>query len=329
MSKYKKLGISTSPSKDSDNYYSKYKNDYNYYNKNIIKMSKIRENKIKGLKSEKKNIKQKLKLPKILIASAFLTGLETNSNIYQKDSAIQNTSNHSERMKNLNFFDDLFNTIDNLEISTTNIKKEKSSKELESNITNEISFADKSNSADQKNILPIITEISENNNYKPLEPNGNMSKVYKDILQFNDYQKYKYTKKGINYPSYIEEDDLPEFKGDSSSACSYFNYRLKIHNPDKVYYSIPSFNNKFNKELKRISNTYGGNKGKGRLASNPKLRINNPNMNYNRYKDIKIIENRYADNVSYKYKLLPLINRKNRGFDYLGEKIFKLLINNK
>ena len=150
---------------------------------------------------------------------------------------------------------------------------------------------------------------------------------YKQILQFNDYGKYKFSRKGLNYPESIPENKLPNYKGNDKKEKIYFNYRKKVSNPNKIYNSLESFDTKFNYELGRISHTYGKEESKGRFIKNPLIdRYQNSIPFYDIYKDIKFVENRYLDKGRYKYKLLPLINAKMRNFDRLGQKIYKMNI---
>lgn len=401
-SKISKFRINSSLVLKGNDYFKDYKNDYNYYNKNIIKMNKQRQKMLSDKTLEKKERNDNLKMPKMLYSAIVLHNFNNQEplrNKYiKKEMSNKNLSNHKERMKNLNFFDDLFDTIDNLEIETSDVVKnedslmdnnlnnitpiinnvnnsnnesrsrgqssiersrgqsgrEHSGKErnftdinendlsksdkkqantmpfitnLINNINNSNNLSSLLNNSQSKNQLSIITELTNTEELNHMNSLDNPN--FKQVLKFNDYGKYKFTKDGLYYPQVVPKDELPEFTGLDSSDLSYFNYKKKIHNPKKIYNPINSFDLKLNSELKRISNFYGGEKGKSRFTENPNLRIGKSlNINYDRYKDIKSIENRYADNKNYKFKLLPLINRRRKAFDLLGERILGSLRNN-
>ncbi len=371
-----------------------YLNDFNYFNKNNIKMSKIRKENLYNLIKEKKG--KKLNLPKMLYSNLYM-GLNipniskekyhTNINSLNKLQTINDDNipynnikfdkeyieetikldsqeeklNTSHVNKPIIIFDDIFKCIDNLELTERDKKEEK---EIENqnnkNDNNEIKINDnnekesnlnkqflntgnsRNNFSLSKDKLRTIYNNNKNNtdNIKMkmslttnLSDDSIMQKVldqrrnYKQILQFNDYGKYKFSRKGLNYPESIPENKLPNYKGNDKKEKIYFNYRKKVSNPNKIYNSLESFDTKFNYELGRISHTYGKEESKGRFIKNPLIdRYQNSIPFYDIYKDIKFVENRYLDKGRYKYKLLPLINAKMRNFDRLGQKIYKMNI---
>jgi hypothetical protein len=371
-----------------------YLNDFNYFNKNNIKMSKIRKENLYNLIKEKKG--KKLNLPKMLYSNLYM-GLNipniskekyhTNINSLNKLQTINDDNipynnikfdkeyieetikldsqeeklNTSHVNKPIIIFDDIFKCIDNLELTERDKKEEK---EIENqnnkNDNNEIKINDnnekesnlnkqflntgnsRNNFSLSKDKLRTIYNNNKNNtdNIKMkmslttnLSDDSIMQKVleqrrnYKQILQFNDYGKYKFSRKGLNYPETIPENKLPNYKGNDKKEKIYFNYRKKVSNPNKIYNSLESFDTKFNYELGRISHTYGKEESKGRFIKNPLIdRYQNSIPFYDIYKDIKFVENRYLDKGRYKYKLLPLINAKMRNFDRLGQKIYKMNI---
>ena len=155
------------------------------------------------------------------------------------------------------------------------------------------------------------------------------NRKYKDPLKFNKFYKFKYTQKGIEYPNEYKQNTLPEYQGNDGVEKQFYNYKKNISNPNHIYNTIGSYSEKFNKELKKISKTYGKKESKGRFIENPVLGKCERFINdYKQYKNIKIIENRYIDIIKYRYKLLPLINSKKSNFDKLGQKIF-YMVNNK
>ena len=371
-----------------------YLNDFNYFNKNNIKMSKIRKENLYNLIKEKKG--KKLNLPKMLYSNLYM-GLNipniskekyhTNINSLNKLQTINDDNipynnikfdkeyieetikldsqeeklNTSHVNKPIIIFDDIFKCIDNLELTERDKKEEKEienqnnkndnneikindNNEKESNLNkqflntgnsrNNFSLSkdklrtiynnNKNNTDNIKMKMSLTTNLSDDSIIqKVLEQRRN----YKQILQFNDYGKYKFSRKGLNYPESIPENKLPNYKGNDKKEKIYFNYRKKVSNPDKIYNSIESFDSKFNYELSRISRTYGKEESKGRFIKNPLIhRYQNTIPFYDIYKDIKFVENRYLDKGRYKYKLLPLINAKMRNFDRLGQKIYKMNI---
>ena len=288
---------------------------------------------------------------------------------YEKDDikdAISTTFNEkkiqtSHAGKPLMLFDDILNTVDNLEIEdrdkdeyNLNSKNEieNTSKRENSNISHTKNNLSNSNIDEDKNVLITINKNINsnniNNNYNIQKQNENPPQVkislatnltddsivqkvleerrhYKELLKLNDYGKYKYSKEGVNYPDIIPENKLPKYKGNDSLENEFFNYLKKASNPKKIYNDIGTFNEKFNRELVRISRSYGKEESKGRFLKNPLIeRYQNTIPYYDIYKDIKFIENRYLDKGRYKYKLLPLLNTKIRNFDRLGQKIYQM-----
>ena len=258
-------------------------------------------------------------------------------------------------------FDDLLNTVDNLEIEdkdkdeyNLNSKNEieNTSKRENSNISHTKNNLSNSNIDEDKNVLITINKNINsnniNNNYNIQKQNENPPQVkislatnltddsivqkvleerrhYKELLKLNEYGKFKYSKEGLNYPDVIPEGKLPKYKGNDSLESQFFNYLKKASNPKKIYNDIGTFNEKFNRELVRISRSYGKEESKGRFLKNPLIeRYQNTIPYYDIYKDIKFIENRYLDKGRYKYKLLPLLNTKIRNFDRLGQKIYQM-----
>lgn len=173
--------------------------------------------------------------------------------------------------------------------------------------------------------VSVVTELSNDSVVNRI----NNSKISpKDVIHFNNYGKYKFTDRGVSYPRRIDtKDGFPVFEGNTSKDKAYYDYRKKRNNPSKIYNPIGSFSEKFNKELARISRSYGKEESRGRFITNPVLEYYHDKIPYyDLYKDIKFIENRYADNKRYKFKLLPLINTRLRNFDRLGAKVYQSTI---
>ena len=359
-----------------------YLNDFNYYNKNNIKMSKIRkENMDEQIKIKHKK-ETELRLPKMLYSNLFLGSPLPNISLENKElrtkslnnirydtidnpvpfnnekydkNYIKETINLESQEEKLNnshvgkpmmLFDDILNCVDNLELSNRDdelIRKDNDSlnevkkKTIEQGInTSDNLIDDKINSRNKSSLqnegglfnnhvkMSLATNLTDDSIVqKVLEERRN----YKQILHFNDYGKYKFSRKGLNYPETIPENNLPNYTGDDSQELAYYDYRKKVSNPKKIYNSIGSFNTKFNNELTRISRSYGKEESKLRFINNPLInRYQNTIPYYEIYKDIKFVENRYLDKGRYKYKMLPLINSKMRNFDRLGQKIYQMNI---
>ena len=268
-----------------------YLNDFNYFNKNNIKMSKIRKENLSNLIKDKKG--KKLNLPKMLYSNLFI-GLNfpnvskenshTNINSLNKVNNINDDNipfnnikydkeyieetikldsqeeklNTSHVNKPIIIFDDIFKCIDNLEL-TDRDKKEEKEIDNQNNKTNNNENKNNDNSEKDNNINKQILNIGipknnfsfsknklrtiynnnaiNNDNIKMkmslttnLSDDSIIQKVleqrrnYKQILQFNDYGKYKFSRKGLNYPESIPENKLPNYKGNDNKEKIYFNY---------------------------------------------------------------------------------------------------------
>ena len=147
---------------------------------------------------------------------------------------------------------------------------------------------------------------------------------YKNMLYFSNYGKYKYTKEGVYYPRILKNYQIPEYKGNDQDECNFYNYRLEATNPKQVYQRIGSFNEKFNQDLAQISASYGKEESKGRFVNNPLISKYGKNIaKYERYKELKKIENRYIDKINFKFKLMPLVIAKKNNFDKLADIVYE------
>lgn len=153
-----------------------------------------------------------------------------------------------------------------------------------------------------------------------------LRKNFKKDLYFNtnNYGKYKFTELGLNYPHLFNKyKKFPDYNGTDKDEKRMFNYKSKIINPRYNYNNIGSFNNKFNRDLSEISNFYGKEQSKGRFLRNPLISMFSKYIpNYEQYKDLKFIENRYTSGNKYKFKLKSLINNKKNNFDRLATNIY-------
>jgi hypothetical protein len=161
-----------------------------------------------------------------------------------------------------------------------------------------------------------ITEINENK-IKKNKTN------FKNNLYFENYGKFKFTKPGILYPKRLKKFELPSYEGNNKEEKKYFDYRKKISFPEQEYNKISNFDEKFNKDLGKISNNYATSVSRTRFTENPLLKKYMEIIPmYDIYKDLKEIENRYIG-TKYKFKLLPLYNKKITNLDKLADRFYK------
>ena len=178
---------------------------------------------------------------------------------------------------------------------------------------------------DKKNLtindMILISDDSLANKIK------NIRKNFKKDLYFNtnNFGKFKFTELGLHYPSSFDKyKKFPDYKGNDLEERRMFNYKTKITNPRYNYTNIGSFNDKFNKDLSKISNYYGKEQAKGRFIRNPLISMFSKYIpNYEQYKDLKFIENRYTSGNKYMFRLKSLINNRKNNFDRLADNIYK------
>ena len=131
-------------------------------------------------------------------------------------------------------------------------------------------------------------------------------------------EKYK---KGKRFDKYKK---IPDYKGDDIEEQKVFKYRSVITNPKYNYTNIGSFNEKFNIDLSELSTFYGKESSKGRFVRNPLISMFSKYIpNYEKYKDLKCIENRYISRNRYKFRLKPLVSCPKNNFDKLANFVFK------
>ena len=151
----------------------------------------------------------------------------------------------------------------------------------------------------------------------------NQKKMFKTNLYFENYGKYKFTKKGVFYPKTLGKYELPKYEGNNEEEKKYFNYRKEISNPNLAYNRITNFSEKFNRDLGEISKSYGNSMSRTRFTENPLMKKYMEIIPvYEIYKDIKQIENRYIG-TKYKFKLLPLYNKRLSNLDKIADKFYK------
>ena len=179
----------------------------------------------------------------------------------------------------------------------------------------------KTEKKDRRN-LKIATIISDDFLLKQIK---NIGRNFKNTLYFDNYGRFKFTDQGLNYPFiYNKFKKIPDYQGKDTEEKKVFKYRSDVIYPKYNYTNIGSFNEKFNQDLSDISNTYGKEDSKGRFLLNPLMTICRKYIpQYDQYKNIKSIENKYNCRNKYKFKLKPLVNVKKGNFDRLAKVIYQ------
>lgn len=286
-----------------------YLNDYNYFHKNSIRMYKKKKNIINQIAQEKKIERLTHPVPKMLYSTS--------------DFKFDYKEINNKLMQTKPILDDLINQLDNFSVSLNSDDQENTdSKKKE--ISKKDFFITKPEDQiedDTKNIkVAFSSDIIDSQLFNEVKKND---KNYKENLQLENFEKFKFSKTGVSFPHTLKQNELPEFRGNDNMEKEYFEYRKKLKYPNLIYNNIGSFNEKFNKDLGTISHTYGKIKSRGRFTQNPLLKKYMDMIPvYEIYKDIKYIENRYTDK-KFKYKMLPLINQKLRNLDKLADKFYK------
>ena len=166
-------------------------------------------------------------------------------------------------------------------------------------------------------IVPIVNEKQ----FKKIKSKERISKD--NLVLENNYGKYKFTKTGLEYPKKMGKYELPNYESKYGEDEEYFNYKKKVKYPNLVYNKITNFEEALNKDLEEINKNYGTNKTRARFSKNPLMkRYMEIIPLYDIYKDLKVIENRYVGS-KYKFKLLPLYNKKLSNLDKLAENFYK------
>ena len=293
-----------------------YLNDYNYFHKNNIRMRHQKMNIINRLSKEKEIERKTHPVPKMLYSTANFK--------FDYNKKIENIQNNITKAKPM--IDDLIHELDNFSISLNS-----DAEDNENNKTNKDNFfitkpednskLKESIEKDIKNIkVSVSKDIHDSHIVEEIKQND---KNFKDNLQLENFERYKFSKTGVMFPKSYKPNQVPTYKGKDDMEKEYFDYRKKLKYPNLVYNNIGSFNEKFNSHLGTISHSYGKIKSRGRFAENPLLKkYMNMIPVYDIYKDIKYIENRYTDS-KFRYRMLPLINQKLRNLDSLAERFYR------
>ena len=157
----------------------------------------------------------------------------------------------------------------------------------------------------------------------------NKERLLKDnLILDNNYGKYKFSRTGLAYPQKLNKYELPNYNSKYGDDEEYFNFKKKVKNPNLVYNKITNFEEVLNKDLEMINKTYGKTESRTRFYKNPLLKKYMEMIPlYDIYKDLKVIENRYVGS-KYKYKLLPLYNKRLSNLDRLADRFYKIQNNN-
>ena len=303
--KPKRLNLLLSDNSDKNKENSEDEEDTNIENYNFdefkqrYKEEKIHKNNVNNKSEDEINKDELINSKDIQLNEILLNNDDNNKeNIYI-----------TEQIHNKNENDKSNSEIDN---SNKQIKKDfiKRNKQMKSRNQNQLTINNMIIISDDS----LVTQIN------------NLRKNFKRELYFNknNYGKFKFTEPGLNYPhSFDRIKKFPDYKGNDKEEKIMFNYKTKITNPRYNYTNIGSFNNKFNKDLSKVSNFYGKEQSKGRFVRNPLISMFSKYIpNYEQYKDLKFIENRYTDGNKYMFRLKSLINNRKNNFDRLATNIY-------
>ena len=294
-----------------------YLNDNHEYFKNAIKMRKTHLSYFNNKVKIKKDFKEKHPMPNTIYSNSEITFKSRKKRIIEKFN-IKNTV--QDLMTVVNDFSDALNLDDDLENKTDKDDKEVSipSIEIKKNETEKIKTNHKKKISKDFFITNKFNKTSEINKNK-IKRNKT---TFKNNLLFENYGKFKFTKPGILYPKRLQKYELPRYEGNNTEEKKYFDYRKKISFPQQEYNKIGDFSEKFNKDLGKISTNYNKYTSRTRFTENPLLKKYMEILPiYDIYRDLKEIENRYIGS-KYKFKLLPLYNKRITNLDKLADKFY-------
>ena len=305
-----------------------YINDRNYHTKYTLRLRDIRK-KLYSNSIKSKQLEKKLHpLPKILYSTAesFYSPKEKANKFIETQKLI--TQDLIELMNRFS------SEIDNIESKNKSIDEEKNGIFItgkNSRFAKKFKFHNHSYISSKEKLLEdlkfakatnLVSPIIYEHQYKDLK---NSERLVKDNLVLdNNYGKYKFTKTGLEYPKKMGKFELPNFDSKYGEDEDYFNYKKKVKFPNLVYNKINSFEEALNKDLEQINKNYGTTKSRARFSKNPLMkRYMEIIPLYEIYKDLKVIENRYVGS-KYKFKLLPLYNKKLSHLDKLADNFYKI-----
>ena len=297
-----------------------YLNDNNTYYHNAIKMRKKHLSMFNDKVKIKHEYKKRYPIPRALYSTSEFN-FKVRKNLLIEQFNIKNSLN--DLMDMANNFTDTLNFDEDSDIKTNKAEEDESLSLLELKSKTNRTTKNKQNNKKNKEFF-ITNKYNKNNKEsksKPIEKNNKPN--FKNNLFFENYGKFKFTKEGIIYPKKLKKFELPKYEGNNTEVKKYYNYRKKISFPEQEYNKISNFDEKFNKDLGKISNNYNKYNSRTRFTENPLLKKYMKVIPiYDIYRDLKEIENRYIG-TKYKFKLLPLYNKRITNLDKLADKFYK------
>ena len=295
-----------------------YINERNYYSRSSIQIRNKHKNFYNNsiLLRKIENIKKPM--PKVLYSTAqYFYHYKANQFIKKQKENIKEIidimNNFSDEINDEEKNDEFFVTHKNSKLTRNkNNYKNRIYKTEKQKLFEDLDFAKASN-------IQFYNEKCIQN-----DSNTQNNKSLKDNLIFEkNFGKYKFSRNGLYYPNQVEKNELPKYSKKYSEDEEYFNFLQKVKNPQLIYNKISNFDEKFNQDLEKINKTYGTHSSRTRFTTNPILNKFLKSIPiYDIYKDLKIIENRYVGS-KFKYKLLPLYNKKLSNLDKLADKFYK------
>ena len=297
-----------------------YLNDNNTYYQNAIKMRKKHLSMFNDKVKIKHEYKKRYPIPRALYSTSEFN-FKARKNLLIEQFNIKNSLN--DLMDMANNFTDTLNFDEDSDNKTNKADEDESLSLLELKSKTNRTTENKQNNKKNKEFF-ITNKYNKDNKEsksKPIEKNNKPN--FKNNLFFENYGKFKFTKEGIIYPKKLKKFELPKYEGNNTEVKKYYNYRKKISFPEQEYNKISNFDEKFNKDLGKISNNYNKYNSRTRFTENPLLKKYMKVIPiYDIYRDLKEIENRYIG-TKYKFKLLPLYNKRITNLDKLADKFYK------
>ena len=299
-----------------------YLNDNNTYYQNAIKMRKKHLSLFNDKLKLNHEFKEQNPIPKTLYTTSNYN-LKERKNLLIQQFNIKNSIH--DLMDLANSFTDALNVKEDLDNnkSTDRVDEDISLSSVDVKSKHNETIQNKIGNKKNKDFF-ITNKYDKNNKEsksKTLEKNNKPN--FKTNLLFENYGKFKFTKKGIIYPKRLKKYELPKYEGENKAEKKYYNYRKKITFPEQEYNKISTFDEKFNKDLGKINNNYNKYNSRTRFTENPILKQYMKIIPiYDIYRDLKEIENRYIG-TKYKFKLLPLYNKRITNLDKLADKFYK------
>ena len=306
-----------------------YINENNYNTKYTLLLRRARKKMYKNAIKIKKEEQEKHPLPKLLYSTAetFYHSKEKATKFIETQKLITKdlidlmnrfTSELEKNDEKIKLNDDekteIFITGKDSKLAKKFKKHNHSYISSKEKLLQDLEFAKASN----LEVEPIVSE----NQFRDIKNNERLAKD--NLVLENNYGKYKFTKSGLEYPKQMGKYDLPNYENKYGEGEEYFNYKKKVKFPNLVYNKINNFEEALNKDLEQINKNYGTNKSRARFSKNPLLkRYMEIIPLYEIYKDLKVIENRYIGS-KYKFKLLPLYNKKLSNLDKLADNFYKV-----